>query len=134
MNPGMMHACGHDGHAAIGLGVARLLMAHRDVLHGTVKLIFQPAEEGVRGAHAIVEKGWLDDADALLASHVAPTGKADDGDVTVGTWGSLEMCIRDSIKSIAAAQNTATLLPKTASSKSNVTVCCAPAISVIARI
>lgn len=89
VNPGMMHACGHDGHAAIGLGVARILMAHRDVLHGTVKLIFQPAEEGVRGAHAIVENGWLDDADALLASHVAPTGKADDGDVTVGTWGSL---------------------------------------------
>ena len=82
VNPGMMHACGHDGHAAIGLGVARILMAHRDVLHGTVKLIFQPAEEGVRGAHAIVENGWLDDADALLASHVAPTGKADDGDVT----------------------------------------------------
>lgn len=41
VNPGMMHACGHDGHAAIGLGVARILMAHRDVLHGTVKLIFQ---------------------------------------------------------------------------------------------
>ena len=88
-NPGMMHACGHDGHAAIGLGVARILMAHRDALHGTVKLIFQPAEEGVRGAHAIVENGWLDDADVLLASHVAPTGKSDDGDVTAGTWGSL---------------------------------------------
>ena len=88
-NPGMMHACGHDGHAAIGLGVARILMAHRDALHGTVKLIFQPAEEGVRGAYAIAENGWLDDVDVLLASHVAPTGKADDGDVTVGTWGSL---------------------------------------------
>ena len=88
-NPGMMHACGHDGHAAIGLGVARILMAHRDALHGTVKLIFQPAEEGVRGAYAIVENGWLDDVDVLLASHVAPTGKSDDGDVTVGTWGSL---------------------------------------------
>lgn len=88
-NPGMMHACGHDGHAAIGLGVARILMAHRDALRGTVKLIFQPAEEGVRGAYAIAENGWLDDVDVLLASHVAPTGKADDGDVTVGTWGSL---------------------------------------------
>ena len=50
VNPGMMHACGHDGHAAIGLGVARILAAHRDALRGTVKLIFQPAEEGVRGA------------------------------------------------------------------------------------
>ena len=89
VNPGMMHACGHDGHAAIGLGVARILAAHRDALRGTVKLIFQPAEEGVRGAHAIVENGWLDDVDVLLASHIAPTGQADDGDVTVGTWGSL---------------------------------------------
>ena len=89
VNEGFMHACGHDGHATIGLGVAKVLMAIKDSLHGTVKLIFQPAEEGVRGAHAIVENGWLDDADALLASHVAPTGKADDGDVTVGTWGSL---------------------------------------------
>ena len=88
-NPGMMHACGHDGHAAIGLGVARILMAHRDALRGTVKLIFQPAEEGVRGAYAIAENGWLDDVDVLLASHVAPTGKVDDGDVTAGTWGSL---------------------------------------------
>ena len=46
-----------------------------DVLHGTVKLIFQPAEEGVRGAHAIVENGWLDDADALpMSNRIATVG------------------------------------------------------------
>ena len=44
---GKMHACGHDGHATIGLGVAEVLMQIKDQLHGTVKLIFQPAEEGV---------------------------------------------------------------------------------------
>ena len=97
VNPGMMHACGHDGHAAIGLGVAHILAAHRDALHGTVKLIFQPAEEGVRGAYAIVENGWLDDVDVLLASHIAPTGQADDGDVTVGTWGSLATTKYDAV-------------------------------------
>ena len=86
---GVMHSCGHDGHTAVGLTMAQWIVDHKDQLCGKIKLIFQPAEEGVRGAHAIVENGWLDDADALLASHVAPTGKADDGDVTVGTWGSL---------------------------------------------
>ena len=93
----MMHACGHDGHAAIGLGVAHILAAHRDALRGTVKLIFQPAEEGVRGAYAIVENGWLDDVDVLLASHIAPTGQKDDGDVTVGTWGSLATTKYDAV-------------------------------------
>lgn len=68
--PGVMHACGHDGHTAVGLGCARLLAAHRKQLSGTVKLIFQPAEEGCRGAQEIVARGWLDDADLFLAGHV----------------------------------------------------------------
>jgi len=88
-NPGMMHACGHDAHAAIGLGVAKALMAMREHLHGTLKLIFQPGEEGARGAKAIVAKGHLDDVDFFVGSHVAPTQDLDDGDVTPGTYGSL---------------------------------------------
>lgn len=76
VNPGMMHACGHDGHATIGLGVAKVLMENRDKLHGTVKLIFQPAEEGVRGAKSVVEKGHLDGVDYVLAGHIFPAGKA----------------------------------------------------------
>lgn len=88
-NPGMMHACGHDGHAAIGLGIAKILMAHREELHGTVKLLFQPGEEGARGAGAMVAKGHLDDVDMFIGSHIAPTESLDDGDVTAGTWGSL---------------------------------------------
>lgn len=70
VNPSFMHACGHDGHAAIGLGVAKVLMDIRQTLHGTVKLIFQPAEEGVRGAKSIVDYGHLDDVDYFLGSHV----------------------------------------------------------------
>lgn len=88
-NPGMMHACGHDGHAAIGLGTAEVLMKLRDQLHGTVKLIFQPGEEGTKGARAIVAHGHLDDVDYFAATHVAPTHGPDDGAVTPGTWGSL---------------------------------------------
>ncbi len=59
-NPGVMHACGHDGHTAIGLTVARLLNQHRDLLHGTVKLVFQPAEEGAGGAETMLKEGVLE--------------------------------------------------------------------------
>lgn len=65
-----MHACGHDGHTAIGLGVAAVLAAHREHLGGTLKLLFQPAEEGVRGAQAMIQKGHLDDVDVLLGAHI----------------------------------------------------------------
>jgi len=58
--PGVMHACGHDGHTAIGLTVARLLQRHRQELAGTVKLVFQPAEEGLGGAERMVAEGILD--------------------------------------------------------------------------
>lgn len=88
-NPGMMHGCGHDAHAAIGLGVAEVLMKIRESLHGTVKLIFQPGEEGAKGACPIVAHGHLDDVDYFVGTHIAPTGGPDDGDVTPGTWGSL---------------------------------------------
>ena len=71
VNEGAMHACGHDGHTAVGLAVAELLMRHRDKINGTVRLIFQPAEEGVRGANAVVAAGHLDDADYLIGVHVS---------------------------------------------------------------
>lgn len=75
VNRGMMHACGHDGHATVGLGVAKVLMGIKDQLHGTVKLIFQPAEEGVRGAKSIVAKGHLQGVDYMLGTHVTHNGE-----------------------------------------------------------
>ncbi|NLG70793.1 MAG: amidohydrolase [Chloroflexi bacterium] len=71
-NPGVMHACGHDGHTAIGLTVARLLHAHRKELCGAVKLVFQPAEEGLGGAESMVAAGVLQDPrpDFSLALHL----------------------------------------------------------------
>ncbi|KHF39159.1 amidohydrolase [Halalkalibacter okhensis] len=65
-----MHACGHDGHAAIGLGLAHFLDEYKDHLNGRYTIIFQPAEEGSRGAKAVVEKGWLDDVDIFLSGHI----------------------------------------------------------------
>jgi aminobenzoyl-glutamate utilization protein A len=70
VNPGAMHACGHDGHVAIGLGVAELLAGLRDRLHGTVRLIFQPGEEGVRGAGPMVDAGILGGVDYLFGGHI----------------------------------------------------------------
>ena len=87
--PGRMHACGHDGHAAIGLGTAKVLSEMKEGLRGTIRLLFQPGEEGARGAKAMTAAGHLDDADVLIGSHIAPTESLDDGDVTAGTWGSL---------------------------------------------
>lgn len=69
---GAMHACGHDGHTAIGLITAKILMDIKESLHGTIKLIFQPAEEGVRGAKCIAESGFLDDVDYIFAAHIMP--------------------------------------------------------------
>lgn len=90
VNEGFMHACGHDGHASIGLGVAKVLMAHKNRLHGTIKLIFQPAEEGVRGAKSIVEKGHLDGVDYLLGNHIsARSEKTGDAHVIPGMYSSL---------------------------------------------
>jgi|YNPNPStandDraft_1061719.scaffolds.fasta_scaffold44634_2 amidohydrolase len=70
--PGVMHACGHDGHTAILLSVARLLQAHRDELAGTVKFVFQPAEEGMGGAVRMIEDGVLENppVEAALALHL----------------------------------------------------------------
>jgi amidohydrolase len=77
--PGVMHACGHDGHTAIGLGAARLLNASREALPGVVKFVFQPAEEGLGGAERMLQAGVLEDPrpDYSLALHlwnVKPVG------------------------------------------------------------
>ncbi len=87
VNPGAMHACGHDGHTAMGLVLAEILKREESTLKGTIKLIFQPAEEGVRGAKAMADRGILDDCSYFIALHLGmsnPTGK-----LTAGTHGFL---------------------------------------------
>jgi amidohydrolase len=71
-NEGLMHACGHDGHMAIGLTCARLLMESRQELAGTVMILFQPAEEGLGGAIKTIQAGVLDDPqpDLVLGMHL----------------------------------------------------------------
>ena len=73
VNEGCMHACGHDCHTAMLLGAAKILTAHREGLHGTVKLLFQMAEEiGTESRH-YVEKGALADVSAIFGMHIWAT-------------------------------------------------------------
>lgn len=88
VNAGMMHACGHDGHAAMGLAVAEILMSLKDRLRGKLKLIFQPAEEGLRGAKPIVDHGHLDDVDFVIGNHIVNRGSRE-YDIALPTGGSL---------------------------------------------
>jgi len=76
-NPGVMHACGHDGHMAIGLGLAKVLSKIKNNLYGTVKLIFQPAEEDAfngGGAQYLIKEGALNkpEVDAMIGLHIWP--------------------------------------------------------------
>lgn len=71
-NAGVMHACGHDGHMAMGLALASIMAKHRDKIKGTVKFVFQPAEEGLGGAFAMISDGVLENPrpDVAFAMHL----------------------------------------------------------------
>ncbi|WP_099239473.1 M20 metallopeptidase family protein [Synechococcus sp. BDU 130192] len=71
-HPGVMHACGHDGHVAIALGTAKYLQENRDSFRGSVKIIFQPAEESPGGAKPMIQAGVLHnpDVDAIIGLHL----------------------------------------------------------------
>ena len=77
-NPGVMHACGHDGHTAMLLGAAEYLAATRD-FDGTAVIIFQPAEEGLGGARRMIEEGLFTrfPVDEIYGMHNSPNGRAD---------------------------------------------------------
>jgi len=81
-NDGVCHACGHDGHMAMLLGAARILNDIKDSFYGTVKLIFQPAEEIMTGAKRVIEEDGLDGVDNIFGIHL--NGTLPIGMVSVG--------------------------------------------------
>lgn len=70
VNANCMHACAHDGHAAVGMALAELLFSERTSLKGKLHFIFQPAEEGARGGVAFVKSGAVDCTDYFIAFHL----------------------------------------------------------------
>lgn len=93
---GTMHACGHDGHTAIGLTVAAMLAEKRAELPGNIKFLFQPAEEIVGGAEPMIKQGVMDGVDAVIGLHLSsnlPVGK-------IGMKAGPSMANVDSIKVI----------------------------------
>ncbi|MEJ5377291.1 MAG: M20 family metallopeptidase [bacterium] len=74
LNPGVMHACGHDGNMAMALGAAKVLSSFTDGLQGNVKFVFQPAEEGASGAKPMIQEGVMENPKVqwALGCHLWP--------------------------------------------------------------
>jgi amidohydrolase len=95
---GAMHACGHDAHTAIGLAVASIFAERRAEIPGTIKFLFQPAEEIVSGAAPMVKAGVMKDVDACFAIHMGNV--FDVGKVAMKSGPSMAACDSLSIKVI----------------------------------
>lgn len=88
VNKGAMHACGHDGHVAVGLAVAEILAGMKNELKGSIRLIFEPGEEGSRGAGPMVAAGCVKGVDHIAGLHIGFQA-ANKGDIVCGAKGFL---------------------------------------------
>lgn len=88
INKAVMHACGHDGHVAVGLAIAEIVVTLKDKLKGSIRFIFQPSEEGLRGAGPMVSAGCCDNVDYILGMHLGFQASKK-GDLICGAKGFL---------------------------------------------
>ena len=97
---GFMHACGHDGHIAMNLGIAEFFVKNPELLKGNLKLIFQPAEEGEGGAKMMIEKGVLENpkVDYMLSGHLWPSIETGYIDISEGTTFASDTLIEIELK------------------------------------
>ena len=133
LNDGVMHACGHDGHMAILLGAANALSKNSKLKKGTVRFIFQPAEEGLGGAKYMIEDGCLDKVDEIYGLHLwnyQPYGEvgikdgpvmasADLFDIEVSGKGGHGATPQGTIDAIVVASNLVTMLQTIVSRNTN---------------
>lgn len=92
---GNMHACGHDGHTAILLGVAKILSQNKDKIKGNIKLIFQPAEEGPGGAEPMIGDGALENpkVDAILGLHIGALSDVNREGLVMVSYDKMMACL-----------------------------------------
>lgn len=90
-NDGVMHGCGHDLHMSFLLGAAFWLADHRDRIAGSIKILFQPAEETGRGASYVIKSGAVDDVDAIIGTHNNPDYAP--GQIAVGVEPMMAGCV-----------------------------------------
>ncbi len=85
-NPGVMHACGHDVHTAIGLGLGKIFKDMEDQLKGNIKIFFQPAEETIGGADRMIKEGVLENpkVDHVLGLHISPAFQVGEMEIKTG--------------------------------------------------
>ena len=96
----VIHACGHDSHSAMLLAIASRLQGK--IKRGTLKLLFQPAEETLKGALEVINDGVLDDVDIALGLHVRPAGDIPDGTIAAALMHSASIFVRIDVEGLSA--------------------------------